>query len=100
EARFFRAYWYQWLISLYGDVPFVTEPIDPQEAALPRTNKTEIYQFILSELDAAAEVLPITYPPAERGRVTKGAALALKTRSALYENDWATAAAAAKAVMD
>lgn len=100
EARFFRAYWYQWLISLYGDVPFVTEPINPQEAALPRTNKNEIYQFILSELDAAAQVLPVTYPAAERGRITKGAALALKARAALYENDWETAAAASKAVID
>ncbi len=100
EARFFRAYWYQWLISLYGDVPFIREPLDPGESALSRTSKEEVYKFILDELDAAAAVLPAEYPAAERGRVTKGAAMALKARTALYANDWATAAAAAKSIMD
>ncbi len=100
EARFFRAYWYHWLINLYGDVPFTTEPLQPTDAALPRTNKDEIYRFILAELDAAGAVLPLEYPAAERGRATRGAALALKARTALFAGDWATAASAAKSVMD
>lgn len=100
QAKFFRAYWYHWLINLYGDVPFITEPVDSKEATLPRTNRAEIYRFILSELDAAAAILPLTQPANERGRVTKGAALALKARTALFESDWATAAAAAKSIMD
>ena len=100
EARFFRAFWYHWLINLYGDVPFTTDPIEPSESALPRTDKNQIYQFILSELDAISEVLPAQHPASDRGRVTKGAALALKARTALYFNDWTTAAAAAKKVID
>ncbi len=100
EARFFRAYWYHWMIYLYGDVPLITEPVETKDAALPRTNKDEIYRFLLDELDAAANVLPVEYPAAERGRATKGAALALKARTALYASDWATAAAAAKSVID
>ena len=100
EARFFRAYWYHWLISLYGDVPLITEPLDPGESALPRTGKEEVYRFIVDELDAAGAVLPAEYAANERGRATRGAALALKARAALFAGDWATASAAAKSVID
>lgn len=100
EARFFRAYWYDLLINLYGDVPFLTDPIEPKDAALPRAGRQDIYRFILDELDAASSVLPVEHPAAERGRATRGAALALKARAALFESDWATAAAAAQSVMD
>lgn len=100
EARFFRAYWYHWLIYLYGDAPFTTEPLDIKDAALPRTGTNEIYRFILEELDAVSNILPVEYPSNEQGRVTRGAVFALKARTALFNNDWGTAAEAAKRVMD
>ena len=100
EAKFFRAYHYHLLTNLYGDVPFVTEPVSIFDAAIPKTSKTEIYKFIMDELDAAANILPVAYPASDRGRITKGAALALKARVALFESDWNAAAAAAKSVMD
>jgi hypothetical protein len=100
EARFFRAYWYHWLISLYGSVPFTQEPLEIFDAKLPATPKDEIYAFILSELKAASEILPPSYGAADRGRVTKGAALALRARAALSVNDWGQAAESAKEVMD
>lgn len=100
EARFFRAYWYHLLINLYGDVPFTAEPLDIFDAALAKTDKNEIYNFILGELDAAAAVLPPAYPANERGKITKGAALAIKARVALFNSDWGVAEAAAKAVID
>jgi starch-binding outer membrane protein, SusD/RagB family len=100
EAKFFRAYWYYLLINFYGDVPFTTEPIDIFDAELSRTDKTTIYSFILSELDAAAEILPISYSGNDYGRVTKGAALSLKARVALLNNDWSVAATTAKRVID
>ncbi len=100
EARFFRAYEYFWLTNLYGDVPFVTEPIDIFDAELPRTDKSQIYSFILSELDAAAEVLPAEYSGDDIGRITRGAALAIKARVSLFNEDWNVAAEAAKSIMD
>ena len=100
EARFFRAYHYFWLINLYGDVPFVTEPLDIFDAQLPRTDKSEIYDFILNELDAAADVLPLQYSGDDIGRITKGAALAIKARAALFNGDWDIAAEAAKKIID
>lgn len=100
EARFFRAYQYHLLINLYGDVPFITEPVSIFDAELPRDDQSAIYQFVMTELEDVAGILPVTYPPSEKGRITKGAALALKARVALYNGDWAVAAAAAKAAMD
>lgn len=100
EARFFRAYEYHLLINLYGDVPFVKEPISIFDAELPREDQSVIYDFILAELDTVASILPEVYPESDRGRITKGAALALKARVALYNSDWPVAANAAKAVMD
>jgi starch-binding outer membrane protein, SusD/RagB family len=101
EAYFLRAYYYSWLVQLYGDVPFVTElPADIEAAKVPKTSKTEIASALYNDLDAAASVLPPTWPAAERGHATKGAALALKARLALAVGDYTTAAEAASAVID
>jgi len=100
EVRFFRAYQYHLLINLYGDVPFPIEPVSIFDAELPRVDKSKIYDFILTELDDVASVLPESYPDSEKGRITKGAALALKARVALYNSDWSVAADAAKNVID
>jgi starch-binding outer membrane protein, SusD/RagB family len=101
EASFWRAYHYINLINLYGDVPLFLTPISIEEGeAASRTPRAQVADQILKDLDYAASVLPTTYAGTERGRVTKGAALAFKARAALYEGRWAVAEDAAKAVMD
>jgi starch-binding outer membrane protein, SusD/RagB family len=101
EASFWRAYHYINLVNLYGDVPLFTTPITVEEGeAATRTPRAQVVDQILKDLDYAASVLPTTYPAADRGRVTKGAALAYKARAALYDARWAVAEDAAKAVMD
>jgi hypothetical protein len=101
EAKFLRAYYYSWLIQLYGDVPFVTEfPADIESAKIPKTSKTEIAAALYQDLDAAAAILPPSWPNSEKGHATKGTALGLKARIALVTGDYAVAAEAAKAVMD
>ncbi|WP_345232980.1 RagB/SusD family nutrient uptake outer membrane protein [Olivibacter ginsenosidimutans] len=100
QARFLRAYFYTYLIGLYGDVPWVDHILELSNAHLPRTPKAEVLQHIYEDLDFAAENLPTTRPSTETGKVTKGAALALKARAALWLDDFQTAAEAAKAVMD
>ncbi|HEU5146723.1 MAG TPA: RagB/SusD family nutrient uptake outer membrane protein, partial [Chryseosolibacter sp.] len=101
EALFLRAYYYSWLIQLYGDVPFVTAlPADIDAAKVAKTPKAEIANALYADLDQAAAVLPPTWPNAERGHATKGTALALKARIALAIADYATAADAAKQVID
>ncbi|HEX6925327.1 MAG TPA: RagB/SusD family nutrient uptake outer membrane protein [Longimicrobiaceae bacterium] len=100
EARFHRAYHYMMLANLFGDVPLVLEPISiPESQELTRTPRAQVIDQVLADLDFAASVLPVSYPESERGRVTRGAAYALKARAALWESRWDVAAAAAAEVM-
>lgn len=98
EARFVRALYYFELWRWYGGVPIVTKTLTPDEANQQKRNTAqETQQFILSELDAVAKDLPLTN---QRGRATRGAALAFKAKVLLHAGDFAQAAPAAKAVMD
>jgi len=99
EAKFIRVLMYNQLVGLFGDVPFITKPITPDEALkATKTKASEIRTFLQNDLSVAATSLPLKAK--EWGRVTKGAALALKSRIALYNEDWSAAATAAKEVMD
>jgi hypothetical protein len=100
EARFIRAFAYQQLIGLYGDVPLVTHIPTTDEFNISRTPRAQVADFIVKELDTISNFLPLSYPAADYGRATKVAALALKARTLLYEGKYPEAAAAAKAVMD
>lgn len=100
QARFLRAYYYVYLINLYGDVPWINEVLNLDNANLARTPKEEVLQHIYEDLDFAAEHLPLDRPAAELGKVTKGASLTLKARAALLQGDYQTAANAAKEVID
>ncbi len=99
EARFLRAFSYFNLVKRYGGVPLITKAQqlnDPEEELYPARNKeAEIYDFILSELDAIAPDLPESVSSADLGRATKYAALALKSRAAMYAGSiasWGTVA--------
>lgn len=102
EARVIRAINYIELIQKFGDVPLIKNLITIEDALkITRTPKSDILQFIYTELDEAAIDLPLSYATStDKGRITKGVALAMKARVALYNKDWATSKAAAKACMD
>ncbi len=90
EVRFVRAFHHFKLMNWWGDIPLLTRDITPDEAkSITRTPRAEVLSFILSELDAAAAVLPARqqYAEADRGRITKGAAKAMKARVLLYEGN-------------
>ncbi len=100
EMRLIRAYQYSRLITHFGDVPFLTSPVALEESYdVQRTGKDEILAFIFTELDFAAANLPVTYGAAETKRFTRGAALAVKARTALYLGKWEVARQAAEGVM-
>lgn len=87
EVRYLRAYAYFEMVKRYGGVPFITEPQELNEGDalyVPRNKEQELYDFIISETTLAAEVLPAEYAVAKKGRATRYAALALKSRAALY----------------
>lgn len=101
EALFARASMYARLVSYFGDVIYVTEVIGMDEAfSIGRTPKSEIIPKIYEDYDKAAAVLPVKYSGTSSQRATKGAALALKARFALYMGDWEVAAKAAKECME
>ncbi|MEO6001240.1 MAG: RagB/SusD family nutrient uptake outer membrane protein [Chitinophagaceae bacterium] len=99
EVRFLRAYFYMNLVFIYGDVPLITKSITIDEGrVVTRNAASEIWDYIYNELNTAANVLPAV--ASDKGRITKGAALALNARAMLYAKRYDKAAVLAKSVMD
>lgn len=102
EARFMRAFRYFNMTNNFGDVPLITKTLTVEESYLARTPKADVVKFVLDELTAVAAILPPSYTGGknnEKGRVTKGAVIALKARVHLYNEQWQAAADAATQVM-
>ncbi|WP_020597181.1 RagB/SusD family nutrient uptake outer membrane protein [Spirosoma panaciterrae] len=102
EARFMRALHYFNLVRLFGDVPLVTNPAVDLNVAVsnPRTDKQQIYQLILEDLQFAEKALPVDYPPSEVGRATRGAAKLQLARVYLTLKQFDLARAKSKEVID
>ncbi len=92
QARFFRAYWYSWLVNFFGGVPIIEVPLDKSSGDTlnyPRSSYDQCVQFIQKDLSDAAGALPVTWSDGkDDGRITKGAALALKSEVELYASKW------------
>lgn len=91
QAKALRAYFYLDLIDHYGDCPMRLLPEGIDKIESPRVSKEEILSNILLDLDEAIAFLPEEYTNPnytnsikEYGRITKGAALAIKARASLY----------------
>ncbi|HYG19035.1 MAG TPA: RagB/SusD family nutrient uptake outer membrane protein [Ohtaekwangia sp.] len=88
EARFLRAFYYFDLVRLFGNVPLITKPLNPDEYEQPQAAPSEVYAQIAEDLRFAADNLPATPYPAisssDYGRVTKWAAEGLLGRVFLY----------------
>ncbi|WP_286032069.1 RagB/SusD family nutrient uptake outer membrane protein [Phocaeicola coprophilus] len=101
QARFFRAYTYFTLIRSFGAVPYIDKPLELTDVEnITRTPKDEVYAKVMEDFDIAIANLPVQWDDANSGRITKGAAMAMKARAALYYNNWETAMTEAKKVMD
>jgi hypothetical protein len=103
EARYLRAQALFRLTNFFGDVPLVTHVLSIDESkAIKRTPKADVVDFILKELDTCASILPTRDAQAanDRGRITKGAALAMKARVLLYNSRWAECAAVCEDLMN
>lgn len=92
EARFIRAYLFFRLTTWYGDVLLFDHDLTLSESkTIARTPQAEVLTFVRSEMDAILPTLPAKekYAESDKGRITSGAAVALKARTYLYSNDWA-----------
>lgn len=108
QAHFFRAYVYASLVKEFGDVPYVTEPLElDQQEGITRTDWKTVYDNVMADYDKAIQLLP---EEAEEGRVNKTIVYAYKARTALYfanpecqhyvADGYKVAAECAKKVMD
>lgn len=85
EVHFLRAYLYHQLVSLYGGVPIIKKAYGLNDVfEVKRDTYSDCISFIAKECDSAAMLLPVVQSGSNMGRVTKGAALALKARVLLY----------------
>jgi hypothetical protein len=88
EAQFLRANVYFTLVKRMGGVPLLLDTMhynfsgDPTYLQHPRAKESEVYDFVINELDSAAKYLP--QDATIKSRATWGAALAMKSRAALY----------------
>lgn len=100
EARVLRAYQYIKLAGFFGDVPLLTKTLSIEDAkTVQRTSVAQIWDFVDKELAESANDLPNSYAAADKGRVTKGAALGLQARANLYAGRFEKAAEAADKVI-
>jgi hypothetical protein len=88
ECRFIRAYYYFDLVKKYGGMPIITDvqvfEDNLEELRVQRNKEDEVYEFILSELNAAIVDLPEDRDANNANRAAKSVALALKSRAMLY----------------
>ncbi|SMD43660.1 Starch-binding associating with outer membrane [Aquiflexum balticum DSM 16537] len=99
EAMVLRAFFYSNLVFLFGDVPYTEEVVtNPSDGLLPRVNKEEVINNILSDLQEAAQILPKT--ALEKNRIFQDVALILHSRVALFAGRYREAAESSRAVID
>ncbi|MDM8207690.1 RagB/SusD family nutrient uptake outer membrane protein [Bacteroides gallinaceum] len=89
EAHFLRALEYFYRLRTLGDFPIVentlSDNMEELTEASVRKPRNEVARFILEDLDKAIELT--TNSPAKT-RITRNAALVLKSRVALFEATW------------
>ena len=98
EARFYRAYAYNFLATLWGDVPLITEPVTTPRTDFTRTPIAQVNTLIVSDLTTAIPSLFVASRAAS-GRITKGAAQQLLGEVYLRTNQPALAEAQLQAVI-
>jgi len=93
EAHFLRAWYYHWLWKFWGNIPYYDHVLkSPYMVA--QMSADSVYTHIMSDLAYATgdnqignHRLPNTVQGSELGRATYNAAIMLKARCILYQND-------------
>jgi tetratricopeptide (TPR) repeat protein len=94
EAKFFRAWAYFELVSLWGPVPVYTQVVTKPGEFQARAAETAVYDQVIADLKDAAAALPASYASADLGKVSSGAANAMLGRVYMQKGDYAAAKAA------
>lgn len=100
QVRFFRAFIYFQLAKRHPQGVILYTSLDQMEKDKARSTDEETWNLIESDLDYAIANLPEEWPASDKGRATKYAALALKSRAMLYAERWQSAYDAANEVIN
>ena len=87
-AYFFRAWFYYEMVRQYGDLPWYDHVIgsdNKEDLNKPRDPRGYVMLKVLQDLDKAYELLPAKWSTDAVYHVSKDAALAFKSRVALFE---------------
>lgn len=98
ESKFLRAFFYFYLVNLYGDVPLVISTDYVVNSKIPRSPTLNVYQQIITDLEDAKDLLSSNYLKPdlltvtnEKVRPNKSVATALLARTYLYIKDFISA---------
>jgi hypothetical protein len=91
EAKFLRAVYYYYLVTIWGNIPLVLDPSNPADKP-SQVPQEQIWAQIEKDLTEAAQALPTSYTGEEIGRATKGAAYGFLGRALLQQRKWQQAA--------
>ncbi len=83
EAEFFRAYAYNMLVTLWGDVPLIAEPITTPRTDLTRQPVAEVDKLIEADLTDAIANLPEVDKTKTESRINKDCARMLAAEAFL-----------------
>jgi starch-binding outer membrane protein, SusD/RagB family len=101
EALFMRGLCYYYLATFFNNIPLVLEPYQTSDDYFPaQAAPADTWAQIYKDFEEAARLLPVSYEDPNKGRATKGAALAFLGKSHLENRNWTDAAAKFKEVID
>ncbi|MCH2033496.1 MAG: RagB/SusD family nutrient uptake outer membrane protein [Tenacibaculum sp.] len=92
EAKFFRAWCYFELTTMFGDIPLrLTVPKGAEDFGLSKSTRAEVYVAIENDLNDAITNLPEKSGIADPFRVSKGAAQAVMGKVLVFQEKYAEA---------
>lgn len=86
QVRAARAFWYYQLCDFYGNVPIVSDFTDLSKPATK--SRKEVYEFIVSELNAVKDIIRSDVSSSSYGKFTKGAVYTLLAKVYLNAMVW------------
>jgi starch-binding outer membrane protein, SusD/RagB family len=100
EAFFHRAFASIDIYMRFGRFPIIDKVLSlTDESTISRGADADCIKFILKDLDSAVNLLPVQYTSVDKGRATKGAAYAIKSRLLLNLERYQESSDAAEEVM-
>jgi len=93
EAKALRAFGYYCLVTTFGSVPLLTEPMQPEEILkVGRSSTDSIYNCIISDLtDASSLPAKSAYSSEDAYRVTRGFAKTMLAKTYMFRQDYKSA---------